>query len=611
MRYFLLIALLFVIHTSVSQTQKKFDPVEYHNQLENLFSLIFSDPQNASRSLRLLLKDEAKVHDTLLSITWNYLGVYFGVTNQPDSSLYAFDKSLSLLPENYYRVPGILKNKAIVYKNRGELERAFQMLDEAYAKAEVLGNTSMMAQIYGEKASSHRQNKQLNLAITYLLKSIEILENTKNVSPEIQAAEKQKLANTYLETNQCDFAIKLFKEVLPVFKKVGNLINYYITQVNLADCLSKENNFSEALSLLNDAYNGLKEIGNLDMVSFAANKTAKVYELLGLTVKAEAFHLEAYTLSVEQKSVRSLLFSADYMEFLLKQNRNYDAETIGTLILESDLAKTAPLDNKIYFYKVLTSILQTENNFEQAFFYSQLILEMNEMLQARYDKSTSLDLQAKYQNQIQQQENLILAQKISIQNRNIYILAGLVLASLFISFFIWRVYIYKGRLKTIALAQKEAEARELNTKFNYQKDLNELKEKTIEKQKQELLATALEKIELNEKLESIIQKAENTGESKLKSQLENLKKQDKYWESLISKFYNLHPEFVKNIKDHFPELSKSEVDFCSLVKMNFSFKEIASILQISHDSVISKKYRISKKMNLSGDDDFYAIIHKY
>src|SRR5690606_27665512 len=148
-------------------------------------------------------------------------------------------------------------------------------------------------------------------------------------------------------------------------------------------------------------------------------------------------------------------------------------------------------------------------------------------------------------------------------------------------------------------------------KFNYQKQLNELKEKTIEKQKQELLAGALEKIELNEKLESIIQKAGNSGEKKLMEQLEKLKKQDKYWETLISKFYSLHPDFVQNIKKEFPKLSKSEVDFCSLIKMNFSFKEVASILQISHDSVISKKYRIAKKMNISGDEDFYTIINRF
>lgn len=104
-----------------------------------------------------------------------------------------------------------------------------------------------------------------------------------------------------------------------------------------------------------------------------------------------------------------------------------------------------------------------------------------------------------------------------------------------------------------------------------------------------MLAGALEKIQLNEKLEAIIKKAEASGENKLHTQLISLNKQDKYWETLISKFYNLHPNFTKNLKKEYPNLSKSEVDFCLLVKMNFSFKEVASILQISHDSVISKK----------------------
>jgi DNA-binding CsgD family transcriptional regulator len=584
---------------------------DHRAKQEEYFRQIFIQPEEAAKNFRLLLKEEGKIHDTLVAISWNMMGVYFAVTNQSDSSLYAFNRSLSLFPENYHRVPGILANKAIVYKNRGDIANAFVVLNEALILAKKHNNLQTQSTIYGEMASSHRQNKQLNLAITYLIKSIEILESLDNVKPSVLASEKQKLANTYLETQNYDFAKRLFEEVLPVFKREKAMSNYYITLVNYADCLLFENETEKALEVIEEAKTGLESIGNFDLVAFAKHKMAKAYLKTGNNQQAENNFKKASQLALEQKSIRALYIVSEYISFLNDRNRIQEADEIANLTLNLRLSETAPLDFQIQFYQKLSEIKKAQDSIETALFYNEKVLVLKDSLQDIYDKSTSLDLQAKYQNQLQHQENQILEQKILIQNRNIYILLGLATLSLFLAFFIWRVNHLKGRLKSIALAQKESEARELETKFNYQKDLNELKEKTIDKQKQELLATALEKIELNEKLENIIQKAETTGDNKLKSQLEKLKKQDKYWETLISKFYNLHPDFVKNIKAEFPELTKSEVDFCSLIKMNFSFKEIASILQISHDSVISKKYRISKKIKIAGDEDFYNIITNF
>jgi tetratricopeptide (TPR) repeat protein len=606
-----LIVLVFLLGF-ISMAHCQTDAHLYREKQEELFRQIFSNPEQASKSLKLLLNDKGKIDDTLVGITWNLLGVYYGVTHQTDSSLYAFDKSLSLFPENYPRIPRILINKAIVFKNKGDLNNAFATLNEALEIAQKQeNNKETLARIYGEFASSHRQNNQLNLAITYLLNSIEILETIKDINPEVLAGEKQKLGNTYLETQNYEFAKKLYEESMPVFKEVGNHMNYHITRVNYAECLFQENNKERAIEINLEAYNGLIDLGNMDFVSFAAHRLGVIYHKMNDKVNAERFFKEAYELGVDYKSVRILQTAADYMEFLRSIARYDEAKSIADQTLEFGISSTSPIDHQINFYQILGTILKEQKYFEASLEINEKILALKDTLHSRFDKSTSLDLQAKYQNQLQQQENLILAQKISLQKRNNYILIGFAILCLLITFFIWRFNLLNNRLKNSALEKMDFQARELQAQFNSQKEINLIKEETIEKQKQELLASALEKIQLNEKLETIIQKAENSGENKLYSQLISLKKQDKYWETLISKFYNLHPNFIKNIKKEYPDLSKSEVDFCSLVKMNFSFKEIASILQISHDSVISKKYRITKKMMISGDADFYNVVNQY
>jgi DNA-binding CsgD family transcriptional regulator len=56
----------------------------------------------------------------------------------------------------------------------------------------------------------------------------------------------------------------------------------------------------------------------------------------------------------------------------------------------------------------------------------------------------------------------------------------------------------------------------------------------------------------------------------------------------------------------YPQLTQGERDFCSFVKLNLSNKEIAHLLQISPESVITKKYRILKKLELAKETNFHT-----
>jgi hypothetical protein len=99
-----------------------------------------------------------------------------------------------------------------------------------------------------------------------------------------------------------------------------------------------------------------------------------------------------------------------------------------------------------------------------------------------------------------------LEREISLQKRNNSIFIGFAILCLLIAGFIWRFNLLNKRIKNIALEKKVSESRELQVQFDSQKEINLLKEQTIEKQKQEMLAGALEKIQPNENLEAIIKK---------------------------------------------------------------------------------------------------------
>ena len=82
-----------------------------------------------------------------------------------------------------------------------------------------------------------------------------------------------------------------------------------------------------------------------------------------------------------------------------------------------------------------------------------------------------------------------------------------------------------------------------------------------------------------------------------------------YWAEFMIKFTQIHPNFNANIKDKYPVLTSKDISFCSLIKLNLSNKEIANLLQVSHESVITKKYLLKKKLALTPDQDLYQIIN--
>ncbi|MDP9959123.1 helix-turn-helix transcriptional regulator [Chryseobacterium lathyri] len=74
--------------------------------------------------------------------------------------------------------------------------------------------------------------------------------------------------------------------------------------------------------------------------------------------------------------------------------------------------------------------------------------------------------------------------------------------------------------------------------------------------------------------------------------------------SFMNRFKELYPEFYDNLTSKYQNLTLNDMKLCAFIKLNFSNKEIAEYDHISLRTVESKKYRLRKKLNLSGDIDF-------
>ena len=136
-----------------------------------------------------------------------------------------------------------------------------------------------------------------------------------------------------------------------------------------------------------------------------------------------------------------------------------------------------------------------------------------------------------------------------------------------------------------------------------------IKEETIAAREKDLMDQVMEKLVLQEHLDSLIERIETRNFDNLISKVKSIQKKQNPWDGMLKKFQSLHPDFINTLTKKYPVLSKGDVEFCSLVRMNLSNKEIAQMLHINVDSVFTKKYRIMKKLNLPKDTDFTNYLH--
>lgn len=67
------------------------------------------------------------------------------------------------------------------------------------------------------------------------------------------------------------------------------------------------------------------------------------------------------------------------------------------------------------------------------------------------------------------------------------------------------------------------------------------------------------------------------------------------WQVFSTNFEQAHEEFLKKIKEAFPDLIARDLRLCAYLRMNLSSKEIAPLLGITVRGVENHRYRLRKK----------------
>ena len=601
---------LFFISTLHSQTEKI---VQLQKNIEQT---LFKKPNEAKVYIEELLEHKNDLHDTIIALSYSRLGISETQMANYAAAITAFDQGIKAAGNHLKIRANITLNKGIALRSQGDYDTSLSVLQQAIEIHQKLTDTLGIAIVYGEMASNYNYMLKGEEAIIHLKKALNLLKNSQNSKKQII---KQKLANAYLNNGNYLFAKELYEELLPLFSEQKDN-NYYYTLLNYADCLMYLEDYKNAEPILLEAAKGLEEIENTEFAYFAKKKLGTLHKNKGQFAEAIPFYKEAFEGLISHRSSRLMQVAAEYLEVLVAiQDPAMGLKVINQVEkLNGEYIQINDSD-KASFLKNAALIYEQQGMFQNALEASKKRFSIHDSLEKATNRIKIRELQEAYQNELQREKNDVLEAKneaLYLKNfkQRLTLIIGLVLLCLLtlLLFFLYRNSKIKERLHQLELNAFENERVALRKQHQLEAELANEKQKQLEAKEREVTALSLEMANLQNKIEDHINHTapENPDVNKLKKKILHAFKETNYWENFKKKFIEVHPHFGENLLNQYPYLNKNDLGFCSLIKLNLSNKEIGTILGISHHSVISKKYRLRKKLELPDTIDLEKVIQQ-
>ena len=611
-KHLLTLLLLCITGLSAYAQQSAFD---YRVVEAKIKKHIYSSPDSTKYYIKYALAQK-NLPDSIRGTVYNIYGIYYGNLGKTDSSIFHYKKAIGIL-KNY---PGIktmpLMNIAVAYRNAGDYDASFQSLAEALEISKKQNRKGFEAMVYSNMASNYQFTLQYEKSIDCLLKAIAIIKNEDDKSSLTNL--NQKLANIYMKMRNFTFAKDLYTQCLAEFKSRNDNVNHALTLINYAECVIHLEDTANAKRALNEAIEELKIIKNNEHLAVAYSKLATIATAEKQDNTAYKNYSAAYTILLKANSLNVVPVASEFIEYLNKHSKYTEALTIIESTKNAPIFTNINAEDKLRFNVAAAETYKKTNNTEAALSGLTTALELKDTVTQVHNNSDVTELQAKLQKELQHEKSLALNAKNKTLQKEKDIKSKLTLLYVFASvFLIIIVLLFLRSLLLRTRLQKET-LKSVHAEKNYMVQLQEIEHDFVNSQQEiihdkqrELTAWALRLANYQDNINEIIEKCEAgqfADANDIKKDLRSLLRQNDYWKQFETRFNNLHPEFGYSLATRYSNLTKNDVEFCSLLKLNLSNKEIASLLQISHESVITKKYRIKKKMEINNDAEFEKLL---
>ncbi len=452
---------------------------------------------------------------------------------------------------------------SVAYR-KGDFNKA---LNHFYKAADLFKNTTKKereADTYIKIGLCYKYLKQLDKSKVYYYKAIAI---SKSINDSLVLGRAYNfLGGTYRRLNKIDSSYLSYNNALKIFNLINNKKKVSNVKNDLAILYGLEKRYDKALEV---------HLSNLPYIkkNHSNANIATTYFNIG------------YSFS----KIKNLSQSLKYLDssYLIAKREGFKYR----------LSRITSLKSKLY--ADLGNYKQAYNQHRLYKIYSDSIFDVQKQEQIK-------ELELKNEFAIKKKElELVASNKEKQYQLYGFIIIIVSLIVFLVALLITRIYKSKSRILATEV-EIEKESKEKLTE----------KVKTSEEELKSLIADNSMRLEFLKTLSSQIKKDKNEADStvlkeytnKLLLTIQNQISTENKLSALQEKIDEVNHNFNQKIIQLYPQLTKTEREICSFLRLNLSIKEIAAIRNSSIDAVKSLRYRIRKKMNIPKNQELECFI---
>ncbi|SMD33185.1 Tetratricopeptide repeat-containing protein [Reichenbachiella faecimaris] len=460
---------------------------------------------------------------------------------------------ISQFPHNYLYIFNLLLYSYMVTSRYDDVimesQDALQLAQETEDHVNVI-------LLQNKMAAAHKNNKNYDIARSYLLKSLQIVKEHPN--PHSESYIQYDLGLLYRDMGDLDSAIVHVKKALSLMAPQAR--NNY--SVQLATYYADNGQFSEAKQILD----------SIDM-----------------------------TILIDETARGEILYARGISKAGFGNYQSAIADLDSALIIRSESPREV-----VRIKLALSRLKQLTGESEEALILYKQADTIEDSLFSLEKQEVIARLESQFQLSEKEKEILRLEAE-AVQGRNLLLSSiGLGFLLAIIAFLAIRSYQLK-REANEELSKKNQHLKALREKEK------QLAEATIHAKERELATMAMAAHEKNSLLQDLEQKV-NFLEKKLSDELtpdfRDLKKTiangysiDNSWENFHNHFQDVHPLFFENLKQINPGLTNDDLKLSAYLKIGMSNKEIAGVIHLTVGSVKTKVNRLKKKLEMGPHDN--------
>lgn len=436
-------------------------------------------------------------------------------------------------------------------------------------------------------------------------------------------------ADNYARIGQLDSAALQHKKNIAFIKEYDIITNPSAYNNYGLYFYWNKKDLDSALIYFNEAYNiTLERFPNHTLIGSIRDNLADIYIDTNKPEKALPLYQENFYLYSNTKNERSNKFDVTRLisagtqvietEILLGQieQAKQTFSNLKQVLKKQEFKNNIRNESRLEIFSAQEALFVAEDNYKAAF---DIANKKRELTDSLYTISKLADI--KWQEELNaisldrvalnfKIDRIEKENKINNQRSKLWIvsLTSSIVLILMLSLFLRRrQYVINARNKQL-LAEQELE----NTALKNQQLLTE-----IESKKRDLSDFAINLTQNQEWAKDLAEKIKTIKTKKAKEQqiLLNEFEQDILNKTMVDsetkEFYErldkLSDSFYSELTTKFPNLSKTEVRLCSLIRLKMDNRSIATLQNITQASLNTSRYRLRKKLNLQEDvdlDDF-------